>query len=346
MLPGLPGDLGADQDRPVGAIGQQVQHRQPQVGLDPPQQRRAGVRRGAPVLPVTEVPVGDQQPVFFQVRVQGAGQRLLPAALGGHRPDRRIDLRVRGALADRHHPHLGKRRRRIILAGAREPERGDVLRRGRGVPLEPVHAHQPPRPQERPRRVLVRDRDRDLREQLLHRLMAQPLPGLGDPARRRDRPRVIPAAPLPQRLGQLDDDLLVVIVGEQRQRHDEIHHHVRRQLPPGSLRALARRLDRVIDRIPRHPGRQHAQGDRVGQTAASHQTSLRHKPRSCRLPAETPGNDTPGTPRSTQAKWHCVVAGFVAFTGVLLTVIETRRATDKTLTETRRATDLTHMREL
>ena len=31
---------------------------------------------------------------------------------------------------------------------------------------------------------------------------------------------------------------------------------------------------------------------------------------------------------------------------MLLTVIETRRATDKTLTETRRATDLTHMREL
>ncbi len=38
-------------------------------------------------------------------------------------------------------------------------------------------------PEERPRRDHVRDRPRDLREQPLHGLGAEPLPRLGDPAR-------------------------------------------------------------------------------------------------------------------------------------------------------------------
>ena len=37
-----------------------------------------GVSRGAPVRPVAEVPVGDQQPVLLQPRVQLPRQRLLP----------------------------------------------------------------------------------------------------------------------------------------------------------------------------------------------------------------------------------------------------------------------------
>ena len=58
-------------------------------------------------------------------------------------------------------------------------------------------------------------------------------------------------------------------------------------------------VDRVIDRVRRHPGRQHAQGDPVRQPAASHHLSLSHNPRSCRRPPATPGSDTPGKPRST-----------------------------------------------
>ena len=52
---------------------------------------------------------------------------------------------------------------------------------------------------------------------------------------------------------------------------------MRRQLPPGPLRALPGHRDRIIDRIPRHRRRQHPQRDPIRQdTAASHNTSLRH----------------------------------------------------------------------
>src|SRR5262249_2326947 len=59
--------------------------------------------------------------------------------------------------------------------------------------------------------------------------------------------------PPPQRPGQPDDDLLRVILAEQRHRHREVHHDVRRELPARPLRAPARGLHRVIDRIPGAP---------------------------------------------------------------------------------------------
>ena len=74
---------------------------QGQVRFDPPQQRGPGVRGRAPVLPVIEVPVRDQQPVLLQPRVQLPRQRLLAAALGHARADRRQHRGVRRALADR-----------------------------------------------------------------------------------------------------------------------------------------------------------------------------------------------------------------------------------------------------
>src|SRR5262249_18030804 len=80
-------------------------------------------------------------------------------------------------------------------------------------------------------RIQVRDRHRDLAEHLRQRLRPKPLPGLGDPARRRI-PHLVPAPPAPQRLRQPGGDLLIVIVREQRQRHHQIHHHLRRQPPP------------------------------------------------------------------------------------------------------------------
>ena len=182
-LAGLAADLRADQHRGIGPIGQQLQHRQREISLDPPQELRAGIRGRAPVRPVEEVPVGDQEPVFFQPPVELAGQRLLPGALARHRAHRRIRYDVRGALTDRHYPRLRVRGPVLLTGpGAGEAERGGVLRRIRGIPLEPVDGHQPPRPQERPGRQLIRHRRRHLGEQLFHRLVSQPLAGLGDPA--------------------------------------------------------------------------------------------------------------------------------------------------------------------
>ena len=152
----------------------------------------------APVRPVEEVPVGDQQPVLVQPAVELAGQRLLPGALARDTAHRRVRYHMRGALADRDHPHLRVRRpARVISPGAGEPERGRVLRRIRGVPLEPVNRHQPPRPQERPGGQLLRHRGRHLGEQLFHRLVSQPLAGLGDPARRPARSTNHPSSPTP-----------------------------------------------------------------------------------------------------------------------------------------------------
>ena len=303
-FPLVPGDLRVDQDRPVRAVRQQFQDRQQQARLHPPQQFRAGAGGRAPVLPVIEVPVRDQQPVLLQARVQLPGQGLLPAALRGRRAHRGQHRRVRPALADRHHPDL-RERALAIPAGPGRAEGSPVLAGVRDVPLHPVHRHQPPRPQERPDRVQVRNRHGDLAEHLRHRLRPEPLPGLGDPARRRI-PHLLPGSPAPQRLRQPGSDLLVIIVSEQGQRHHEIHHHVRRQLPPGPPRALPGRRDRVIDHIPRHRRRQHPQRDPVRQgTAASHNTSLRHDPRSC--PGPPPGST--GTGRNhDQNKLNGIVA--------------------------------------
>ena len=122
LLPGRGLDLRGDQDRPVGAVGEDLQHGQPDVGLEPPQQRRPGVRGGAPVRPVVEAAVGDQQPVLLQLRVEPAGQRPLAAGLERERADRGQHRRVRRALADRDHLGLGERARRPVLPGPRVAE--------------------------------------------------------------------------------------------------------------------------------------------------------------------------------------------------------------------------------
>jgi len=62
--------------------------------------------------------------------------------------------------------------------------------------------------------------------------MPEPLPRLRQPARRHRALRQVPAAPLSQGLRQPDPGLLVILLGQQRQRHREIHHDVRRELPP------------------------------------------------------------------------------------------------------------------
>ena len=146
-VPGLACDLRGDQHRQVRPVRQQPGQRKPQIGLDPPQQRRPGVRGGTPVRPVIKVPVSDQQPVLLQPPAEPAGQGLLPGALARHPADLRADHGVGAALADRDHPDLRERRAvRVPRALTRVAERGGVLRRVRGVPLKAAGRHQPPRP--------------------------------------------------------------------------------------------------------------------------------------------------------------------------------------------------------
>jgi hypothetical protein len=72
-------------------------------------------------------------------------------------------------------------------------------------------------------------------------------------------------------------------------------------VPPLPLGALARRLDRLVDRVPRHPGRQHAQEDPVAQPALSHTASLRHNPRSG--PKSLQRQDADGVVRQLPWPW-------------------------------------------
>ena len=286
--------FGLTEDRPVGAVGQQLQHGQQDPRLHPPQQRRPGIGRRAPVSPVVEVPVGDQQPVLLQPRVKAPGQGLLAGALPGPgRADRGQHRRPGPALVHGDDPGLGERRRGAVRPAPVVPEARRVRGRVRDVPLHPVDAHQPP-PQERPRRDHVRDRPRDLREQLGHGLRAQAPAGLGDPARRRHpAPGLLPAVPVRERPRQPRRDLLVVLLSEQRQRHHQVRRHPRRQLSAPAPRTLPGRLDRVIDRVRRHPRRQHAQRDPVHQAPAAHHPSLRHNPRSsARAPPRRPTSTT------------------------------------------------------
>ena len=273
FFPVASGLIRTDRKDPVG---QQLQRREPQVLLDPPQQVSAGAGGPAPVLPVIEVPVREQQPAFLQARVELPGQRLLPASLGDRRSHRGQGRSVRGTLSDDHQPH--PRERPLIR---RRAERVPVRRRVRRVQLGTVDAHQPPPAKERAFGVQVRGRNGDLREQLRHRLRAEPLPRLGDRSLRRRFPPLVPAAPRPQRPRQQRHDLLIILRGEQRQGHNQVNHHMRRQLAAPPPHALPRRLNRVIDRIPRHPRRQHPQRHEISQRPPGHDPSFRHDQRSC-----------------------------------------------------------------
>ena len=105
------------------------------------------------------------------------------------------------------------------------------------------------------------------------------------PSRR--RPWVIPPLvgteharsqhPIRQRVRQPGDDLLVVLLGEQRHRHREVHHHMRRKLAIRPLRALAGQPDRLIDRVPRpaHRSRSSRSAARSGNIQAlDHQRTV------------------------------------------------------------------------
>ena len=83
-------------------------------------------------------------------------------------------------------------------------------------------------------------------------ITAQPFTGLGDPTGGRYRPRRVPASPVTQRAGDLGRDLLVVILGEQAQRHRQMRRHMRRQLSTRPLLPGPARRYRRVDRVPRH----------------------------------------------------------------------------------------------
>ena len=168
-----------------------------EVGFHPPQERRAGVRGGAPVLPVRK----------------SCGRRsaasLLPAAgtvPGRGPPPLPLDSMptIAASTAARDAPPIVGTAWASETLLARRPCRSRGTRtpcvrlRIRDIPFQAVHAHLPPRPQERPRRVLRRHRPRNLREHLFHRLVPEPLPR---PASARPglapRPATGPSSPSP-----------------------------------------------------------------------------------------------------------------------------------------------------
>src|SRR5262249_16722979 len=146
-----------------------------------------------------------------------------------------------------------------------------------------VDGHQPPAPQERPPGQLPGHRHGHLVKQQLHRLRAQPLARLGEPTRRRHGPRLIPAPPRRQRLGQPGSDLLIVLLRKQRQRHREKDHHWRRHLPTRPPPPLPRRRDRLNNSTRGTRGRHPPQRNPTRQTPTTPPPPIvPHAQRSCR----------------------------------------------------------------
>jgi uncharacterized protein (DUF1697 family) len=77
------------------------------------------------------------------------------------------------------------------------------------------------------------------REELARCVRDNPYPGETDPRLRIFRP------------------VLAQVRADAERAIDQIHHHVRRELPVRPPRLLPGRLNCVIDRIPRHPRRKH-----------------------------------------------------------------------------------------
>lgn len=100
----------------------------------------------------------------------------------------------------------------------------------------------------------------------------QPLAGLGDSNRGRVPPGTVPAAQGGLLLRELGHDLLIVIIGVQRQSHREVEHDMRRTLPVRPLRLPPMSSLRVIVRITRHRRRQHPQRDQLRQPKPTRRT--------------------------------------------------------------------------
>ena len=253
-LPTRPADTRPDHHAGVGPVGRDRHDRQAKLGRCPPQQRRPGTGRGGPAIEGVEVTVRGEQLIRAQPGVQPGGEGGLTHReginLGGQE-------RVRATLSQRHHPRL--RKRRTVLTGPGITERRHVCVGVGHIDVEPVDGQQPPPPQPRPPRVGATNHLRHALEHIGHHHRTQPLTRLRDPTGRRHLPRRVPATEPRQRPSHLRGDLGVVVIREQAQRHRQIHHHMRRQRPTGTLRARTVYGHRRIDHIPRHRRHQHTQ---------------------------------------------------------------------------------------
>jgi hypothetical protein len=203
---------------------------------------------------------------------------------------------VRPTLGQRHHPHL--RVSRAVIPGPGVPElRGVVLGIGH-IDVEPVDRQQPPPTHPRPPSEHPTHRLGHTLEHLSHQLATQPFTGLGDPTGGRHRPRRVPASPRRQRPGDLGRDLLIVILGEQAQRHRQVRPHMRGQLPTRTLGGEPARRDRHITHIPRNSRHQHTQRPLIrtnhhtlihsrGPCHEPGQRSARHAAANHKSPAQT-----------------------------------------------------------
>ena len=107
----------AGGERPVTVT---LSHGQDRVGLDPPQQVRAGGCGPRPQVVAEESAIGQQQHARQQRAQHRLGQRLLPLPVG---TDRGINDGVRPALRQSQDPDLGKRPAALPREDAGRPNR-------------------------------------------------------------------------------------------------------------------------------------------------------------------------------------------------------------------------------
>lgn len=242
----------------VGPVGQDLDHGQGGGLGHPPHQLGAGGGPGAPRVEGVEPPIGGDQVRRVHGAGQGGGELPLPL---GHRPDRRVQDGVGAALGQGHHPGLRVRRR----AGPALLGVFGQVRLGVGqVEHHPVDGHHPPPLAPGSRGGGLGHRNRDPPEQLGHHLLTQTRPGLGQGAGGRHRPRARPGPRVAQSVHQGPDHFLVP-VGEQRQRHHEIHDHVRGQQPGTFLPPIQLDED-FVHQEPRNRGGEYPDGKMVRQT--------------------------------------------------------------------------------
>ncbi len=239
------------QEGPVGAVGQGLQQRKGNTGLDPHQQVRPGGadlpdQREAGELAVHQEKAARREDLRMDPD-QPPGQGLLPV-------QRRPGFQAQGAAgAGRggdHGAHL--RERRGVIRSARGAEVLPVLAGVRDGDLEAVQRAQQEPPPRHPRL----QRAGDLPEQGLEQLGGDQVAAAGQRLGTRHVPRARPRHVL-QQAGRPADHLRDVRLRPQRHRHHQPDRHRGRQQPLPFLPA-AEILHQLLDLAGRHVRLQHA----------------------------------------------------------------------------------------
>ena len=261
----------------IGAVGEPSLHREAQVLLAPPQQRRA---RGLCLLPqrvAQKVAVGQTEHVFFQCRQHLFRQRDFSRRIGAQAAG---EQHMGAVFHQRHETDLRKGTAAATRSGT--PAGLPVALLIGHVQSATVKRHQPPAAIESAFGLAPRQRTQQLVVELLERLPAQPRAGLRDPRVARHRQRLARSPQPLQPFQQAAQHLAVGDLHVERQGNHVVDHHVSWQvaLPTAGSAALPQH---PFDRGTGKPLSHHAQADVVGHPRALRQSrqSACHRPTSC-----------------------------------------------------------------